>query len=70
MYLNGLLLQKSPKILPILTFLRYKMEFPVSVALLNYLLKSACDLTVPFVTAFVVAQSSPAASVLSSKSFN
>ena len=46
------------------------MEFPVSVALLNYLLKSACDLTVPFVTAvvvvgFVVAQSSPAVSVLS-----
>ena len=49
------------------------MEFPVSEALLNYLLKSACDLTVPFVTvvvAFVVAQSSPAASVLSSKSFD
>ena len=51
------------------------MEFPVSVALLNYLLKSACDLTIPFVTAvvvvaFVVAQSSPAASVLSSESFD
>ena len=30
------------------------MEFPVSVALLNYLLKSACDLTVPFVTAVAV----------------
>ena len=44
--------------------------------LLNYLLKSACDLTVPFVTAvvvvvaFVVAQSSPTASVLSSESFD
>ena len=51
------------------------MEFPVSVALLIYLSKSACDLTVPFVTAvvvvvaFVVAQSSLAASVLSFELF-
>ena len=51
------------------------MEFPVSIVLLNYLLKSVWDLTVPFVTAvvvvaFVVAQPSPAASVLSSESFD
>ena len=51
------------------------MEFPVSVALLNYLLKSACDMSVPFYTAvvvvaFIVAHSSPAASVLSSESFD
>ena len=50
------------------------MEFPVSVALLNYLLKSACDLIVPFATAvvvaFVVVQSSTAASMLSSESFD
>ena len=51
------------------------MEFPVSVALLNCLFKSACDLTVQFViaavvVAFVVAQALPAASVLSYDSFN
>ena len=67
--------REVPKNLPILTFLRLKMEFPVSIALLNNLLKCACDLTVPFVTpvvvvAFVVAQSSPAASMLSSESFD